>query len=565
MPTSTRQSDERPKDSAYQVVARRFRPKTFAEVVGQEAILDSLRSGLEQGRIPHALLFSGSRGVGKTTMARILARCLNCERGPTADPCGECSLCRSILDGSNTDVVEIDAASNNGVDDVRAMREHVGVAAMRSRYRVFILDEAHMLSKAAFNALLKTLEEPPPRVVFVLATTELPKIPETIRSRCQVLHFRRLKEEDIAERLSMIAKQEGVELEREVLEEIAASSRGGMRDSETLLERILPVAKERKTPFDLAAFRALVRRVGADRALDVAADLLAGNAAAAMVFAREIHESGVDEREALSDVIEQLRLVLLLRIGGPDTDLVAVSDARRRRLADLASSADDLRLQAMIQAGLIGRDRLRRFEDQAVVLELTLLRMAQAGSLPTLGELVSRVESLARNASPAPLAAPRAPGHSRAAPPSSLPMDLRSLLLRRLKASSPMLLGTVELCALEGPDAEGRVVLSIESEARMDRDRMSSPDVQRDLTRMLRELSDRVRHVEFRVGEPGGRAAEPGPPAALGERTRAVVDRLGGQVVAVNPQDRPSAARRESPDEDFDREESGDDARDSEP
>ena len=213
-------------DAPYQVVARRFRPQTFQELVGQDEVTQSLRLALAQKKVPHAFLFSGSRGVGKTTSARILARCLNCEKGPTPDPCGECELCKSILDGSNPDVIEIDAASNNGVDDVRQLREHAGFATMRSRYRVIILDEVHMLSKPAFNALLKTLEEPPPGVVFVLATTELHKVLDTIRSRCQVLLFRRVGERDLLERLRMIASKEGVAVPEDVLADIATSVRG---------------------------------------------------------------------------------------------------------------------------------------------------------------------------------------------------------------------------------------------------------------------------------------------------------------------------------------------------
>src|SRR5258708_5534083 len=227
----------------YQVVARRFRPKAFDEVVGQDVILQSLRTALQQQRIPHAFLFAGSRGVGKTTLARILARCLDCEQGPTPEPCGTCALCRSILEGSNTDVVEIDAASYRRIDDMRKVIESVGFASMRSRYRVFILDEAHMLTKEAFNALLKTLEEPPPKVVFVLATTELHKVPETIRSRCQVHLFQRIGDDPIVRRLRMIAQQDGVKVPDQVLAEIAATVRGGMRDAETALERVLPIAR----------------------------------------------------------------------------------------------------------------------------------------------------------------------------------------------------------------------------------------------------------------------------------------------------------------------------------
>jgi DNA polymerase-3 subunit gamma/tau len=195
---------------AYQVVARRFRPQTFSELVGQDEVLRSLRSALEQGRVPHSFVFSGSRGVGKTTSARILARCLNCDKGPTPEPCGTCESCVSILAGSNPDVIEVDAASNNGVDDVRRLRESVSFATMQSRYRVVILDEAHMMSKAAFNAFLKTLEEPPPKVVFILATTELHRLPDTIRSRCQVLLFKRVGEEDLQKRLRMIAEQDRI-------------------------------------------------------------------------------------------------------------------------------------------------------------------------------------------------------------------------------------------------------------------------------------------------------------------------------------------------------------------
>src|SRR5690606_22978840 len=222
-PTPTMSSTER--KNAYQVVARRFRPRTFAEVVGQDEVLHSLRHTIVSGRIPHAFLFAGSRGVGKTTLARILARCLNCAQGPTPDPCGECEPCRSILEERNADFVEIDAASHNGVDDIRELRERVGFASMGSRYKVYLLDEAHMLSKPAWNAFLKTLEEPPPNVVFIMATTELAKVPDTIRSRCRLETFRQVSEADIAARLQRICQSEGVTVDVEVLADLARKSR----------------------------------------------------------------------------------------------------------------------------------------------------------------------------------------------------------------------------------------------------------------------------------------------------------------------------------------------------
>jgi DNA polymerase III subunit gamma/tau len=382
----------------YQVVARRFRPQTFQEMVGQEDVLRSLRSALQQKSVPHAFLFSGSRGVGKTTSARILARCLNCKKGPTPEPCGTCPSCVSILDGSNPDVIEIDAASNNGIEDVRRLRETAGYATMQSRYRVIVLDEAHMLSRSAFNALLKTLEEPPKQVVFVLATTELDRVPETIRSRCQVLLFRRVGEDDLQKRLRMIADKEGVGVPDEVLAEIALTVRGGVRDAETALERILPVAREMAGSFDLETYRSLVARLGTDVLIDVARALLAGDAKAGLHFAHEARQRGTDEAEALGELVEVLRWLMLLRIDGVDSSLVPLTGALRERLAALlqgdgGATIDTARLDAMIAAGLKGRERLRLSTDRAVVLEVALVRMAQAASLPTLADLLAEVRA----------------------------------------------------------------------------------------------------------------------------------------------------------------------------
>ncbi|MCK5942699.1 MAG: DNA polymerase III subunit gamma/tau, partial [Planctomycetes bacterium] len=377
----------------YQVVARRFRPQTFDELVGQEEVLQSLRRALEQGRVPHAFLFTGSRGVGKTTSARILARCLNCEHGPTPSPCGTCDPCRSILDGSNPDVIEMDAASNRGVDEVRRLRESVSFATMQSRYRVVILDEVHMFTKEAFNAFLKTLEEPPRQVVFVLATTERHKVPDTIISRCQVLPFRRVGEQDLVKRLRMIADKEGVTIVDEVLEEIALAVRGGVRDAETALERVLPLARDMGDGFDLEAYRALTARVGPEAVVDVVQALLQGDAAKGVTFARAMQEQGFDEREALGEIVATLRNLLLMKIDGEDTGLVPLSGALRERVQTLAADVDTARLDAMIGAGILGRERLRRHEDRGVVFEIALVRMAQAGALPTLADLLAEVRA----------------------------------------------------------------------------------------------------------------------------------------------------------------------------
>ncbi|MCA8972576.1 MAG: DNA polymerase III subunit gamma/tau [Planctomycetes bacterium] len=371
--------------NSYKVLARRFRPTDFDDVVGQPEVLASLRTSLEQGRLPHALLFAGSRGVGKTTTARIIARAVNCEVTPGPSPCGTCAACKSILEGSASDVVELDAASNNGVEEVRALREQAGYAPIRLRKKVFILDEVHMFSRAAFNALLKILEEPPAHVLFVLATTEAHKIPDTVRSRCQVLPFRRIGAGDIEGRLAAICEREGVQASAEVLAEIAAASMGGLRDAETALERVLPLAQE----LDLAAYRRLVGRLGPTRAAELVATCLAGDTKAALHYSREAVETGVDERECLGEILEVLRLVLLLHVDGEDSMLFEATGSWRERLLELTRASSLETIDAMMQLLVLARDRIRHLDDRRILLELTLVRMARIGSVQTLGELLA--------------------------------------------------------------------------------------------------------------------------------------------------------------------------------
>ncbi|MBM4061908.1 MAG: DNA polymerase III subunit gamma/tau [Planctomycetes bacterium] len=557
-------------DTPYQVVARRFRPQTFQQLVGQDQVLQSLRMALQQKKVPHAFLFSGSRGVGKTTSARILARCLNCQQGPTPDPCGECPACTSILDGSNPDVIEIDAASNNSVDDVRQLREHVGFATMTSRYRVVILDEAHMLSKPAFNALLKTLEEPPPQVVFVLATTELHKVPETIVSRCQVLLFRRVGEQDLVRRLRSIAEQDGVAVPDDVLEEIANSVRGGVRDAETALERVLPLARELGAKFDLRAYRAVVARAGLDATIGVVEALLGGDVRAGLQFAREQQQRGTDEYEALGELVEVLRWALLLKADGKDSGLVPVTGAQRDRLAAIAQKIALHQLDAMISAGLKGRARLRDSDDRGAVFEVALVRMAQAGSLPTLADLLAEVRAgglAAPAAAPGPAAAPAprpSPVAGRPAGPAAAPLaaapppapapplppaagDFRARLLAAL-AERGLLRATLELCRIDGP-ANGAVVITPETDRRMHLDRLASPEVQREIVRFVQQVAGAPVQVEVRLPSPGPAAAPPAATVEPGPVTRRVVDAFRGRIVVVDPQDRavaePPPARRD--------------------
>lgn len=543
---------------AYQVVARRFRPRAFQEVVGQEAILQSLSRALESGRIPHAYLFSGSRGVGKTTMARILARCLNCAKGPTPDPCGECEPCRSILEDRNADFVEIDAASHNSVDDIREMRERVAFATMGSRFKVYLLDEVHMLSKGAFNAFLKTLEEPPPRVVFIMATTELHKVPDTIRSRCQVLMFRQVSEQDMVTRLQRICGSEAVDIDPQVLHEIARSSRGGLRDAETALERVLSVAKAEPGTFTLETYRRVFHRVGFEQARDVVQSLIDGEAGPALRFAAEVVQSGGDEREALADLLEVLRTLLLLAVDGKDTPLVA-HDGDRDALLALAQRAGIERLDAMIQAGLVGRERIRVLEDRRLVMEVTLLRMARTAHLPLLADLAQAVSSGAVAAAP-PVGAPPTPRAGNlpppnagaiGGPPASMPAprppvgaaagDLAARLSAWLTQNKPLLQPTVALCKISGPDSGGMVTLALDSDRKLHRDRLQSDGVKQMLKQALTEILGRpvqVAIVDLRAGAApaaGARASEPSAPAAPTsappENVQRIAKRFDGRIV----------------------------------
>src|SRR5436305_5673408 len=239
----------------YQVIARKYRPQSFADVVNQEHVKNTLENAIAQGRIAHGYIFSGKRGTGKTTIARILARCLNCIKGPTATPCGECASCLEITSGGTVDVVEIDAASNRGINEMRELRENVRYRPARDRYKIFIIDEAHQITSEAFNALLKTIEEPPPWVVFILCTTEAHKIPATIASRCQHFSFRSVDFEELIARMAWICQQEGIETDAETLAVLAQAGEGSVRDSLSALDQAIACCG---TKLDAAQVRALL-------------------------------------------------------------------------------------------------------------------------------------------------------------------------------------------------------------------------------------------------------------------------------------------------------------------
>ena len=374
---------------SYLVLARKYRPRVFADVVGQETVTETLRGAIEAGRIGHAYLFSGPRGTGKTTTARIFAKALNCERGPAPDPCNECARCLAADAGRDLDLIEIDAASNNSVHDVRELRDQVGYAPSEARYKVYLVDEVHMLTKQAFNALLKTLEEPPPHVVFLFATTELHKVIETIRSRCQVLRLEPIREERIAERLREVFRLEGVEAEDGVVDELAARARGGMRDALSLADQLLSLAGTKPRLEDC-------RRLaggGAGEELDALVEVLLGGEPRAVLEAAQQFTGR--ESDVVTALLEHLRTGLVALVCGPDTPLLEGDRTRNAVRAKLAERIGPERLEAWMAELVRARERMRWLEgSERVVLELVLLDLCRPELGMPLTELEQRLAGL---------------------------------------------------------------------------------------------------------------------------------------------------------------------------
>lgn len=298
---------------AYLVFARKWRPLTFDDVVGQEHIVNTLKKAIEKDRVAHAYIFTGTRGVGKTTCARILARALNCEKGPTVDPCGECTTCKNIISGSSFDVLEIDGASNNSVDDIRELRDNIGYSSMSGKYRIFVIDEVHMLSKSAFNALLKTLEEPPKNVIFIFATTEPHKIPATIHSRCQRYDFRRIGAEQIAQRLATICDAESIPYEKSALMLVARKAEGSMRDSLSLLDQVCSFCRESLTEKEV---RSVLGLVGTETYREIMKNIREKEPLPAVAAVQNALYQGYDLQEFILGFQEHIRNLLFARIPG---------------------------------------------------------------------------------------------------------------------------------------------------------------------------------------------------------------------------------------------------------
>jgi DNA polymerase-3 subunit gamma/tau len=453
---------------SYQVIARKWRPQTFDDLVGQQHVTETLKNAIKNDRVAHAYIFSGARGVGKTTAARILAKALNCVKGPTPNPCGECDSCKEIAAGTSLDVIEIDAASNRGIDQIRELREMVRYAPAASRSKVVILDEAHMLTGEASNALLKTLEEPPDRVIFVMATTQPEDLVDTIRSRSQHFHFRALTFSEIAGRLEEIAKKENLKIEPGAMAVIARMAEGSLRDALSLLEQARAYCGDTIPDKEV---RELLGVVPDDALEELICAIAEGSADRALGLVHTFQKEGRNLQHFCREAIRHMRNLLIARTCGADSDLIATTPDQRPALAKAAALFSEEDLTRFFQILLQTDDDLRRKPDPRVHLEMGLLRLINASRLAPLEELLAELTGAApssmADAGVARSAAPTgasAPATKSAAPSLVAAISTQPKVETKTQFSSPFAAQASAPAATVAASASTEVKLPVEVE-----------------------------------------------------------------------------------------------------
>ena len=372
----------------YQVIARKYRPQTFEDLIGQEPVRTTLENAIRTSRLAHGYIFAGQRGTGKTTVARILARCLNCIKGPAVQPCGECASCTEITAGGSPDVIEIDAASNRGINEMRELRENVRYRPSRDRFKVFIVDEAHQITNEAFNALLKTLEEPPEWAVFILCTTEVHKIPNTIASRCQQFSFRSVQFDELVERLAYIAKQEGVNADQDVLAVIANAGEGSVRDSLSALDQAIACCGK---TLRVDEVRALLGVFAIDSLEAIAGAAREQNGEKMLEVVQELERNGQSLQHFCRELARYWRNLLVAKIAGKPTRLIAASEREQQAMVVTAGGFSEEDLTRYLQLTLDLYKTLQFSLQPRLHLELGLIKLVQVGKLQSIEEAIAHL------------------------------------------------------------------------------------------------------------------------------------------------------------------------------
>ncbi len=445
---------------SYLVLARKWRPQRFSEVVGQRAVVRTLQNALKGKRVPHALLFSGPRGVGKTTVARIFAKALNCENGPGEEPCNQCNICHEIQEGSLFDVHEIDGASHRGINEIRELRENAKYMPSKGRYKIYIIDEVHMLTQEAFNALLKTLEEPPPHVIFIFATTEYHKIPLTILSRCQHFDFSRISPEDMTTHLAKIAKKEGINCAKDALWLIVEKADGSLRDALSLFDQVISYADGDIT---LDVVEEALGLIGWEVASSLGKTLIEGDIEKAMGILHEVHRTGKELKILYKELLSFFRYLILIMILKDPKKIVEIDSHKISFLKEVASTTNIETIHQYLNFLLSKEADLSRASNPLLFMELLIVSLIQLPHLQSVAELVHLVDTLfVENASTGEIGLQQQFERKKEIQEREEAIDNNFIRFLKESVSSPVIKSALDMAKLVYKEAESILIISID-------------------------------------------------------------------------------------------------------
>lgn len=513
---------------SYIVLSRRYRPKSFSEIVGQKHVVTTLVNALQSDRVAHAYLFAGPRGVGKTSMARILSKALNCQKGTAYAPCNECSTCNSITNGNDIDVLEIDGASNRGIDEIRNIRQNVGYAPAVSKHKIYIIDEVHMLTKEAFNALLKTLEEPPLHVKFIFATTSPSRVPDTVQSRCQRFDFKNISIADISDRLAHICKTENIAAEEEVLQSIAKYARGGLRDSESILDQLASFCHEKITLRDVYDIFGVVSE---EKLSGLINSFIEKKPELTIEIFHSIMESGRDIEGFIDQLLHYIRDLLLVSVCKTERDTIETVSGDINLLRTQSSSFSPETLMYMFQVISETKTKTRDLLQQKIYLEVLFVKLATMEELRPLSSVLDKIEGMKKvfesnvketdmeiSVSKAAVTVPAKPQiqakpnqdssalDKKASPDISLAdtWNRAMIELQTKKKTTWALLKNARVLSIDGND----VIVEVPKNYLVHKERLEKPEEKRIIDGCLEKITGKKIHVKIVVSKNGFQASD---------------------------------------------------------